>query len=279
VSNHIEYTACASAGATAFITSYDNYALFFNDDLHPDVIIEINIYNINNLETINQLYDETYLTRAAGVRICGLYDIMSADYRSIFTELNRRFGEQISIDISNRAFTATATCLEWIMSGGCKKCCASFAGIGSGGVLEELLAALNVLTQNQLDLAGMQHIRLIFESLSQTTLKPFKSVAGEDIFAFESGIHAVGIFKNPLNYEPFKPESVGVERKLVIGKHSGREAVRAKLIELNLTPCDTELAQLNDAIRCESIYKHRSLNDKEVMGIYYSLTDKRSLAQ
>ena len=48
-----------------------------------------------------------------------------------------------------------------------------------------------------------------------------RPIVGSNIFAHESGIHGDGVLKNPLTYEVFKPEEVGLERQMVIGKHSG----------------------------------------------------------
>ena len=55
---------------------------------------------------------------------------------------------------------------------------------------------------------------------------PNKAVVGANAFAHEAGIHQDGIMKNPLTYEIISPETVGVPaRPLVLGKHSGRNAV------------------------------------------------------
>jgi 2-isopropylmalate synthase len=63
-------------------------------------------------------------------------------------------------------------------------------------------------------------------------------------FAHEAGIHQDGIIKNPLTYEIIAPEAVGVpSRYLVLGKHSGRNALRLSLRELGFEANDAELAE------------------------------------
>lgn len=57
-----------------------------------------------------------------------------------------------------------------------------------------------------------------------------KAIVGANAFAHESGIHQDGMLKNRETYEIMTPQSVGrTESNLVIGKHSGRNAVRTSL--------------------------------------------------
>ena len=64
-------------------------------------------------------------------------------------------------------------------------------------------------------------------------VQPNKAIVGKNAFAHESGIHQDGMLKNAQTYEIMTPESVGLNRStLVMGKHSGRHAFRAKLKEL-----------------------------------------------
>ncbi len=64
-----------------------------------------------------------------------------------------------------------------------------------------------------------------------------KAIVGRNAFAHESGIHQDGVLKNTETYEIMTPESVGVAKSsLVMGKHSGRAAFRAKLKELGYEP-------------------------------------------
>ena len=60
-----------------------------------------------------------------------------------------------------------------------------------------------------------------------------KAIVGRNAFAHESGIHQDGMLKNAETYEIMTPESVGVGKSsLVMGKHSGRARIQAKLKEL-----------------------------------------------
>jgi 2-isopropylmalate synthase len=64
-------------------------------------------------------------------------------------------------------------------------------------------------------------------------VQPNKAIVGDNAFAHEAGIHQDGMLKNPITYEIMTPQSVGVpENKLVLGKHSGRNALHARLKHL-----------------------------------------------
>jgi 2-isopropylmalate synthase len=78
-------------------------------------------------------------------------------------------------------------------------------------------------------------------------VQPNKAIVGANAFAHESGIHQDGMLKNAQTYEIMTPESVGLtESKLVLGKHSGRHAFRAKLKDLGYEMGDNAV---NEAFR------------------------------
>ena len=76
-------------------------------------------------------------------------------------------------------------------------------------------------------------------------VQPNKAIVGANAFAHEAGIHQDGILKNPMTYEIMKPETIGLStNKLVLGKHSGRHALRSHLKELGYELSDEELSQV-----------------------------------
>jgi len=64
------------------------------------------------------------------------------------------------------------------------------------------------------------------------TVQPNKAIVGKNAFAHEAGIHQDGILKHAATYEIMKPESVGLTSSLVMGKHSGQHAFKARLAEI-----------------------------------------------
>lgn len=72
-----------------------------------------------------------------------------------------------------------------------------------------------------------------------------KAVVGENAFAHESGIHQDGMLKNRETYEIMTPESIGLlKSNIVLGRHSGRHGLKARLIELGYTISENELQKL-----------------------------------
>ncbi|ABW01998.1 2-isopropylmalate synthase [Caldivirga maquilingensis] len=65
---------------------------------------------------------------------------------------------------------------------------------------------------------------------------PNKAIVGANAFSHESGIHVHGILSNPQTYEPIDPTMVGMSRRIVLGKHSGRHSVEYALKMMGIEP-------------------------------------------
>ncbi len=73
-------------------------------------------------------------------------------------------------------------------------------------------------------------------------VQPNKAIVGANAFAHEAGIHQDGVLKNPMTYEIMKPETVGLSQsRLILGKHSGRHALRSKLKGMGYDLSEEEL--------------------------------------
>lgn len=160
------------------------------------------------------------------------------------------------------------------IEGGARQVECTINGIGEragNAALEEIAAALKVRADRYQVESGIVLEKLYPTSqlLGQTISfrpAPNKAIVGENAFAHEAGIHQHGMLANPLTYEIMTPASVGQPaNKLVLGKHSGRAALRSRLAELGhtLTPEQLEVAY-NDfctlADRKKTIYDQDLLN-------------------
>jgi homocitrate synthase NifV len=103
---------------------------------------------------------------------------------------------------------------------------------------------------------------------SARTIPAWKSIVGTNVFAHESGIHADGVIKNPLNYEAFAPEDVGLERQIVVGKHSGTRTIYRKFQEFGIELSKEDCVGVLDLVRSTAVQLKRALFDKELMYIY-----------
>ncbi len=99
--------------------------------------------------------------------------------------------------------------------------------------LEEVVMALHLslgLTVN-IDTTRLRELSQQVIQATGTPLPPWKAIVGDNAFAHESGIHAAGVLRDPQTYEPFPPELVGSQHRLVVGKHSGRHLLAQVLQE------------------------------------------------
>lgn len=112
---------------------------------------------------------------------------------------------------------------------------------------------------------------------SARTIPAWKSIVGTNVFAHESGIHADGVIKNPLTYEVFSPEEVGLERQLVIGKHSGTNAIITKFKEYGIELSEEAAKEILSHVRKLSVELKRALFDKELMYIYKDYLREKGL--
>ncbi|MFQ5405995.1 MAG: LeuA family protein [Candidatus Micrarchaeia archaeon] len=122
------------------------------------------------------------------------------------------------------------------LKGGAQWASTTVLGIGERAgntALEKILLILNY--HFKIEKYDLSNLTSLAEYVSKSGGFPMplnKAVVGRNVFAHESGIHVHGILKNPLSYEPFPPKLVGAERKLIIGKHSGKSLIKHKLKEL-----------------------------------------------
>ncbi len=113
--------------------------------------------------------------------------------------------------------------------------------------LEELAAALYVRhdrygVNTSIKLDQLYTTSEVLGNLITFRPSPNKAIVGANAFAHESGIHQHGMLANPLCYEIMTPQLVGVARThLVLGKHSGRAALRHRLEQLGFTLTRDEL--------------------------------------
>ncbi len=81
------------------------------------------------------------------------------------------------------------------------------------------------------------------------TIPVNKPIVGINAFSHESGIHVHGVLSNPLTYEAISPEVVGMSRRIVLGKHSGRHAVMYMLKQMGVEPDEELVNELLKAIK------------------------------
>ena len=158
----------------------------------------------------------------------------------------------ISVHCHNDLGLAVANSLAAIQNGaGQVECTINGIGERAGNAsLEEIVMALKTrkaLFGFDTDIVTEQlySTSRLVSHITGIVVQPNKAVVGANAFAHEAGIHQDGMLKEKATYEIMTPESVGVSQSaIVLGKHSGRHAFKARLKELgyDLSEKDSELA-------------------------------------
>lgn len=144
---------------------------------------------------------------------------------------------------------ATANSLAAVEAGARQiECTINGLGERAGNTaLEEVVMALKVRNdimpfQTGVDSTKLMNISRRVAAVSGFPVQFNKAIVGKNAFAHESGIHQDGMLKNAETFEIMRPEDVGLtETNIVMGKHSGRAALRSKLEDLGFELGDNQL--------------------------------------
>jgi 2-isopropylmalate synthase len=146
----------------------------------------------------------------------------------------------ISTHCQNDLGMATANSLAGIL-GGAREIQCTINGIGEragNASLEEVVMAIKTRKdfynfKTNINTKEIYPISKLITAITGVPVQPNKAIVGANAFAHESGIHQDGVLKNPETYEIMKAEDIGLgKNKLVLGKHSGRHAIKIRLGEL-----------------------------------------------
>ncbi|MBL8629279.1 MAG: 2-isopropylmalate synthase [Rhodospirillaceae bacterium] len=169
----------------------------------------------------------------------------------------------ISVHCHNDLGLAVANSLAAVKAGARQVEC-TINGLGEragNAAMEEIVMALRTRQDNMpfktdINTELITRASHMVSTITGFPVQPNKAIVGANAFAHESGIHQDGVLKNAQTYEIMTPESVGLRKSnLVMGKHSGRHAFRAKLEELGYNLGDNAV---NDAFK-----RFKDLADKK----------------
>lgn len=158
-------------------------------------------------------------------------------------------GITVSVHCHDDLGLATANTLAGIRAGA-RQAEVTVNGIGerAGNTsLEEVVMALKTRhpvfgLETGIETQQLSRISKLVSNYTGIVVQPNKAIVGSNAFAHEAGIHQDGMLKHQSTYEIMRPEDVGVNQtNLVLGKHSGRAALRNRLAEMGHSLDDVEL--------------------------------------
>lgn len=192
----------------------------------------------------------------AGARTINLPDTVGygepGEYGAIFRRLIEAVPNSdkaiFSTHCHNDLGLAVANSLSAVMHGARQVEC-TINGLGEragNAALEEIVMAVKTRkdilpVETHIDTTHIVPTSRLVSSITGFPVQPNKAIVGANAFAHESGIHQDGILKHRETYEIMRAEDVGWNtNKLVLGKHSGRAAVKARFEALGITFADTD---------------------------------------
>ncbi|MBE0428515.1 MAG: homocitrate synthase [Thermoleophilia bacterium] len=207
------------------------------------------------------------------LRFCDTVGILDPfDTYNVISYLRKKVKIDLEMHTHNDFGLATANAIAGIKAGA-THVNTTVNGLGEragNAALEEVVMALKYISKVDLGFKTelFRELSEFVANASARSIPVWKPIVGSNVFAHESGIHADGVIKNPINYEVFTPEEVGLERQLVIGKHSGTKAIKIKFEEFLIDLSDEECEAILKIVRRHAVELKRGLFEKELMYIY-----------
>ena len=209
---------------------------------------------------------------AAGAGTVNIPDTVGYAQPQEYGDLIRRIKENvpninkavISVHCHNDLGLAVANSLEALKNGARQVEC-TLNGIGEragNASLEEIIMSIKTRRdifsdiQTGIDTTQLYKASRLVSKLTGFVVAPNKAIVGGNAFRHESGIHQDGVLKERSTYEIIRAEDVGFTGTgIVLGKHSGRHALKERLQELGFTLTDKELEKIGE--------RFKSLADKK----------------
>ena len=169
-----------------------------------------------------------------------------------------------SVHCHNDLGLAVANSLSAVINGARQVEC-TINGLGEragNAALEEIVMTVRTRKDifdcdTNIDTKNILKTSRLVSGITGFPVQPNKAIVGKNAFAHESGIHQDGIIKSRETYEIMRAEDVGlVSNSLVLGKHSGRNAFKQKVEDLNIMPKTT--SEFDDLF-----YRFKDLADKK----------------
>ena len=219
---------------------------------------------------------------AAGATIINLPDTVGyaipEEYGAMFRTVRERIPAAQNIVLSSHCHNdfglAVANSLAAVRNGARQIEC-TINGIGEragNAALEEIVMAIRTRKET-LGLDTNVNTEEIYKSskllstLTGMMVQRNKAIVGANAFAHEAGIHQDGMLKSRITYEIMTPQSVGIKHStLVLGKHSGRHALKQRYAELGYDLSDQELEQAYQTF-CAIADQKKDIFDEDLVAI------------
>jgi 2-isopropylmalate synthase len=226
----------------------------------------------------------------AGATTINVPDTVGYTLPEMFGGLIRALRERVpnsdkvvwSVHCHNDLGLAVANSLSAVLNGARQVEC-TINGLGEragNAALEEIVMAVRTRQdvfpcETRIDTSQIVPASRLVAGITGFPVQPNKAIVGANAFAHESGIHQDGVLKSRETYEIMRAQDVGWNaNKLVLGKHSGRNAFRTRLAELGVV-IDSEEALNNAFKRFKDLAdKKHEIFDEDLQALISDTTDE-----
>ena len=173
------------------------------------------------------------------------------------------------------------------VSAGARQVECTVNGIGEragNAALEEVVMGLKVRANyfgatTRVDTRKLNPASRLLVELTGQPVQANKAIVGRNAFAHESGIHQHGMLRHPSTYEIMRPQDVGVDAtRLVLGKHSGRAALRKRLEALGHAPDEAALDDIFARFKVLADQQHE-IHDRDLDALARGRMGRRAAAR
>jgi 2-isopropylmalate synthase len=215
----------------------------------------------------------------AGATTINVPDTVGYTIPSEFSQLIRLLKDKIpvieraviSVHCHNDLGLAVSNSLAAIQNGARQvECTVNGIGERAGNAsMEEIVMALKVRNQSlnadtQIVTEQIYPSSKLLTHITGIRVQPNKAIVGANAFAHESGIHQDGLLKEEMTYSIMTPQTIGLsEHQMVLGKHSGRHALKTKFVELGYDLNDDDFLKVFQHFK-ELADKKKNIYDEDL---------------
>ena len=199
--------------------------------------------------------------------------LVSEIYKSVNTSICIHCHDDLGMATANTLAAAEA---------GAKQLHTTVNGIGEragNASLEEVIVALRVQYGiDRYDTTKLTELSKMVSKYSGITPSANKAIVGQNAFSHESGIHVAAILEEPRTYELFLPEMVGGKRNLIVGKHTGKKALKSIINSIGFCLERDELCALIEMVKVCTEEKHKSISREHLEKLIAQVRQEKGIA-
>ncbi|WP_319509093.1 (R)-citramalate synthase [uncultured Methanolobus sp.] len=207
-----------------------------------------------DIDFLKSLYNDGVEAGADRLCFCDTVGLLVPEKTEVvFSDICSAVKAPVSIHCHNDFGLGTANTIAALRAGA-QQAHVTINGIGERAgntALEEVVMTIEWLYKCKTGINTKEIFKTsrLVSRLTGLPVAPNKSLIGGNAFTHEAGIHVHGLLADTSTYEPIKPEVLGRERKIVLGKHAGKSSVTLAVKEMGFEVDDPQLHEILNRVK------------------------------